>query len=218
MPHVFISYVRENAREVKRLVKALEAHNIDVWLDRDRIKPGQRWKDVIRSAITEGAFFLACFSSEYLARKRSYMNEELTLAIDELRQRQFDRAWFIPVQLSPGEMPDRSIGGGETLKSIQWVALYDDWNSGITRIVDTIAPNRKVLAEQLERLQSDSARARIRAADDLSKLGSAAEPAVPRLIELLDDDNQTVCAAAAHAIGKIGVPDEEAIVRACYEL
>ena len=90
-----------------------------------------RWADAIRQAIKGGTFFLACFSREYVERSKTYMNEELTLAIDELRQRANDRAWFIPVLLSACEIPDRAIGGGETLRSFQHVKLHQDWDEGM---------------------------------------------------------------------------------------
>ncbi len=51
------------------------------------------------------------------------MNEELTVAIEELRLRPTDRAWFIPVLLDDCEVPDRSIGAGETLRTLQWIKL-----------------------------------------------------------------------------------------------
>src|SRR4051812_24116869 len=123
MAHVFVSYVRDNYGEVERLCKQLSARGVNVWLDRKAILPGQRWKEAIRKAIKDGAFFLACFSSEYAERASSYMNEELVLAIEELRQRPTTRAWFVPVLLSKCEVPDRSIGAGESLRDLQWVDL-----------------------------------------------------------------------------------------------
>ena len=45
--HVFISYVRENKEQVDRLCQDLETHGVKVWLDRNDIKPGARWKDAI---------------------------------------------------------------------------------------------------------------------------------------------------------------------------
>jgi hypothetical protein len=119
MSHVFISYVRDNSEAIQKLSNSLEDHGVRVWLDRDKIRPGYRWKAAIRDAIREGAFFIACFSGEYHQRLRTYMNAELTFAIDELSERPTDRAWFIPVLLPGGVVPDRDIGGGETLRSLQ---------------------------------------------------------------------------------------------------
>src|SRR5437016_1303422 len=110
MAHVFLSYVRDNSDIVDVLANTLRAFGIETWLDREQIKPGTRWRDTIRDGIQEGAFFIACFSSEYNHRTKSYMNEELTLAIDELRQRPTDKAWFIPALLNESDIPDRNIG------------------------------------------------------------------------------------------------------------
>jgi hypothetical protein len=131
---VFVSYVREDQDVVDRLGKELNAYGINVWLDKTQLGPGYRWKDEIRKAISEGDFFIACFSEAYERRAKSYMNEELTLAIEELRQRPAERAWFIPVLLSKCEVPARSIGAGETLRDIQWVEFYRNWEEGIDRI------------------------------------------------------------------------------------
>jgi hypothetical protein len=78
---------------------------------------------------------MACFSSAYTSKDTSYMNEELTLAIEVLRLKSFGREWFIPVLLSECEVPARSIGGGETLMDFQWVDLYTDFAQGLRRLV-----------------------------------------------------------------------------------
>jgi hypothetical protein len=139
--HVFVSYVREDSAVVDRLVSELKAAGIRVWLDRDDLPPGSRWEDAIRQAITHGAFFICCISTRYLSRERSYMNEELLLAIDELRKRPADKAWFLPVVLDSAEIPDRKIGPGETLRSLQHVSLSTDWTGGIQKLVGVIDPD-----------------------------------------------------------------------------
>jgi hypothetical protein len=138
MPHVFISYVHENAELVDRLATELRSRGVDVWLDRQSIRPGERWRTAITRAIREGACFIACFSTEYAARGRTFMNEELTLAIEELRQRPHDRSWFIPVVLDGARVPDRPIGGGETLEDLQWVDLAK-WNDAVEQITAAIS-------------------------------------------------------------------------------
>lgn len=141
MKHVFISYMKEDSQSVKSIASDLRRNGIYVWLDRDELRPGQRWAVAIRKAIQDGAFYIACFSRAYTNRSKSYMNEELTLAIEELRQRPTDTSWFIPVLLDNCEVPDRNIGAGETLRSIQWVKLYEDYTEGIQRILSVIRPD-----------------------------------------------------------------------------
>ena len=68
------------------------------------------------------------------------MNEELTIAIDELSQRPlieyglFLLSWIYAISLI------RDIGGGETLNDIQHVKLYEDWENSIQRVVKIIQP------------------------------------------------------------------------------
>jgi hypothetical protein len=132
--------VREDAIVVDRLAMNLRQAGVNVWLDREQLQPGQRWQRSIRSAIGDGAYFLPCFSESYVKRARSYMNEELTVAIEELRLRQTDRSWLIPLQLDATPVPDRDIGGGETLRSLQWVDLGGDWHAGMRRLLTVVAP------------------------------------------------------------------------------
>lgn len=96
--------------------------------------PGQRWRDAIQYAIRSGALFVACFSQAYLSRGVSYMNEELTVAIEELRRRPTSSAWFIPASIDGSAIPSRSVGAGETLSDLQWIDLSANWNEGVDRI------------------------------------------------------------------------------------
>lgn len=85
--HVFISYVQEDSARVDELCQVLEAAHIPYWRDCESLGPGDAWQDKIRDAIREDAMvFLACFSKTTVAREKSYMNEEIHLAIEEHRQ------------------------------------------------------------------------------------------------------------------------------------
>lgn len=122
---------------VSRLVYNLRRRGVNVWFDRDALPPGVFWRDEIRRAVRDHEYFIACFSADFNARDRTYMNEELELAIDEIRLRGTS-PWFIPVLLS-GEIPDRVIGAGRTLRDIQFVDLSgEQWNRGVTAIVAAV--------------------------------------------------------------------------------
>ena len=219
--HVFISYVRENQEQVDRLCHDLKTQGVNVWLDRHSIKPGARWKDAIREAIRHGDFFIACFSEEYtnritIKREKTYMNEELTLAIEELRQFDSDREWFIPVLLSECAVPARSIGGGETLLDINWVPLHENWESGIQRILSVIKPIPPRIQNLMSALRSEDAGVRWKAAAALGQIGSEAKTAEPALIERLKDGDKDVRRYAAEALIKIG-PEAKAAVPGLIE-
>lgn len=202
--HVFISYVRENQKQVDRLCLELESNGVKVWQYRNSIKPGARWKDAIRKAIRRGDFFIACFSNEYASKTKTYMNEELTLAIEELRQYGSDREWFIPVLLSECDVPARSIGGGETLLDIQWVPLFDDWEGGIKRIVEVIEPIPQEVQAAINAIQLKDNGMRMSAVSNLGNIGHTS--AAASLAALLKDNDKDICIAAAISLGKIGGP------------
>ena len=138
MSHVFISYVRENEDVVNKLDQELTLHGIEVWRDVRNLGPGARWKQEIRNAIREGSFFIACFSKEYNNRVKTQMNEELLLAIEQLRLRPNNKVWFIPIKLNECEIPSLEISSTETLNDLNHVKLYEDWNAGIQRILGVI--------------------------------------------------------------------------------
>jgi len=133
--HVFISYVRDNSDIVDRLATDLRHLGIEVWLDRNNIMPGQRWRTAIRKAIQQGAFFIACYSQELNQRQETYMHSELRLAVDRLRNMPNDRVWFIPVFLNKTDIPSHDISNHETLADINTVALFADWDAGVLDIL-----------------------------------------------------------------------------------
>jgi hypothetical protein len=138
--HAFISYVREDAHHVDRLQRILEAAGVSVWRDTADLWPGEDWRMKIRHAITDNALvFIACFSSQSAARAKSYQNEELVLAADQLRLRRPDDPWLIPVRFDDCPVPDLDLGGGRTLASIQHADLFGEHrDAGTTRLLITV--------------------------------------------------------------------------------
>ena len=134
---MFLSYVHENLPVINRLVVDLRSRGADVWFDRDALPPGVIWRDEIRQAISRHEFFIACFSEEQNLRPRTYMNEELELAIQEIRLRG-NSPWFIPIRLS-GEIPDIRVGATRSLRDIQYVDLNDfNWMGAVDAIARAI--------------------------------------------------------------------------------
>jgi WD40 repeat protein len=138
--HAFISYVREDSPEVDRLQSVLESAGIRVWRDTVDLGPGQVWQDRIREAITGDALvFIACFSRNSVARGRSYQNEELMLAVEQFRLRPPDAPWLIPVRFDECGIPDRNLGGGLTLSSIQRVDLFGEhYDQSAAKLVEVV--------------------------------------------------------------------------------
>lgn len=137
MTDIFISYVKEDSRLVAFLAQILRLNGLNVWLDSEMIAPGQRWKSSIRDAIGRGTYFLSIHSKQRAARTVSYVNEELVLAIDEIRRRPANVTWFVPIKIDDCEIESRDIGGGETLSDIQYCDLTD-WSSGIRKLLNIL--------------------------------------------------------------------------------
>ena len=138
-----------NAERVERLAAELEARGVGTWLDRHQIKPGERWQKAIEDAIRSGAFFVACFSQAYAGRTRTHMNEELLLAIAEVRLRPEEASWFIPIRLDECEVPDRRIGPGLGIRSFQWLDMFPDWAKSVDRLAEAMGPPRPELLAPL---------------------------------------------------------------------
>ena len=144
MSEVFISYVNEDRRAVDFIASILSENGVKVWLDREKLQPGARWKSAIREAIKNGTYFISIYSKQRQGRSVSYANEELVLAIEEIRKRPTDKSWFIPVTIDDCIVEDREIGGGELLSDLQRCDLTD-WVPGITRLLNVLGVEEPTL-------------------------------------------------------------------------
>jgi hypothetical protein len=123
--HAFVSYVREDADEVGKLVSVLQAASIPVWKDTENLWPGQDWMQVITEAIEDGSLaFIACFSTSSAQKAKTYMNAELRLAVDQIRLMKPGRVWLLPVRLDDCDLPHFDLGGNRTLGSLQRIDLF----------------------------------------------------------------------------------------------
>ncbi|MDK9700101.1 MAG: toll/interleukin-1 receptor domain-containing protein [bacterium] len=142
--HTFISYVHDDILIVQRLAEYLRANAIEVWLDREKLAPGKKWQDVIRKAIRSGSYFIACFSDNYLTRSNNYMEEELNIALEELKLRPTETDWFIPVIINRYSFPELPKRIAAVIHETQ--VAYLVWNNfeiGGRKIRDTISPDAK---------------------------------------------------------------------------
>ncbi|MGH3435248.1 MAG: toll/interleukin-1 receptor domain-containing protein [Sciscionella sp.] len=138
---IFVSYVREDMDAVDQLVHALTESGFDVWMDRTHLLPGMRWQSEIKKAIRAGDYFIACFSPRYCNKLVSYMNEELIIAIEQLRLMPRNRRWFVPIMLETCEIPDLPIGPGETFSEfIQYADFSVNWDKAIRAVLDSLGP------------------------------------------------------------------------------
>jgi hypothetical protein len=182
--HVFISYVREDAAAADELQAVLEAAGIPVWRDTQDLWPGENWRAKIRRAISDEALvFLACFSRTSRARQVSYQNEELALAIEQMRLRRSSDAWLIPVRFDDSEIPDLALGSGLTLASIQRCDFFGSRRDPeAARLVKAV---RRVLARGAAVPTRRSSRSDV---DFLLDKAGSAEGGLQALVISVEDD------------------------------
>lgn len=140
MNHVFISYVRDDSVAVLRLVADLQRAGVSPWLDRESLRPGERWADAVEGAIRRGAFFLACFSHAYVRRERTYMDEELAVARACLADRGLVPGWLVPVLLDDVSPEAVGLTRDPSMGALHAVAMAPDWGDGVSRLLATLSP------------------------------------------------------------------------------
>jgi hypothetical protein len=68
MADVFVSYKREDALRVRKLVEALRAAELDVWWD-DDIPAAAPWEATIERALADARTVLVCWSPDAVTSK-----------------------------------------------------------------------------------------------------------------------------------------------------
>lgn len=99
---IFLSYARNDLDIVNRVYTGLKKRKLDVWFDKEDLKPG-RWKTQIMKAIGRSRFFVICISNAALRKtgdkRPGFQDDELTrayeIAIDQ-PEKQFT---IVPVRL-----------------------------------------------------------------------------------------------------------------------
>ena len=67
------------------------------------------------------------------------MNEELRLAIEQLRLMPLSQRWFIPLILKPCEIPDFQIDSVETFNNIQYIDFSQDWGNALSQLINALS-------------------------------------------------------------------------------
>jgi hypothetical protein len=129
-PRLFLSYAREDSVAARKLYEELSARGLNVWLDREALRPGQNWRVAVRQAIRGSRYFLALLSENSVS-KVGYVQKELKDALDILEEHPITSVFIIPARLDDCTPADHRI------RDLHWVDLFADWNHGVEQIVKT---------------------------------------------------------------------------------
>ncbi len=101
MSDIFISYKREDALRVARLVKALEGQGLSVWWDRD-LPGGESWRDNIQQALDDAKCAVVVWTKTSIGADGGFVRDEASSAAR--------RNILVPVMMDKVDPP---LGFGE---------------------------------------------------------------------------------------------------------
>lgn len=130
-PRVFISYAREDNDIAQRLYDDLKKEGVELWFDKQDLKPGQDWQLDIKKAIMESTFFLALISSKSMA-KEGFTQKELKVALDVLDEKpEGNKVFIIPVRVDDCPV-------NYQLQRYHWVNLFPSYAEGLNKLLEVI--------------------------------------------------------------------------------
>lgn len=113
---IFLIHAHADREAVLYLFQRMRREGLDVWLDSERLTPGQDWRNEIRNALLKCKVVVVCLSRAF-DQKRGYRHEELKLALDKADLLPDDEVFIIPARLEECEVP-------ESLRHLHRVDLF----------------------------------------------------------------------------------------------
>ena len=114
--NIFLIHAHSDRETVRKLYQRLVSDGLNVWLDAERLQPGQDWQNEIRDALLKCDVVLVCLSRNF-DKQQGYRHEELKLALEKANFLPDDEVFIIPVRLENCDMP-------ESLKHLHRVNLF----------------------------------------------------------------------------------------------
>jgi hypothetical protein len=115
--NIFLIHAHSDRETVHKLYDRLAKEGLNVWLDAERLQPGQDWQNEIRDALLKCDVVLVCLSRGF-DKQHGYRHEELKLALEKANFLPDDEVFIIPVRLEKCDMP-------ESLRHLHRVDLYE---------------------------------------------------------------------------------------------
>lgn len=126
---VFLCYASEDGRAVRGLYGRLREAEVDPWLDKVNLLPGQDWKREIAKAVRAADAVVVCLSA-HSVDKVGYVQKEIRHALDVADEHPEGAIFLIPLRLEECELPGR-------LTQWQWVDYFSA--GGYRRLLEALA-------------------------------------------------------------------------------
>lgn len=128
MSHVFVSYSRKDTAFVDQLIRDLEGKGIEVWVDREDIRGGDRWRPAIVEAIRTCQSFVLVLSPNSV--ESGNVSKEVSLAETHKRP-------IIPISLQPCDIPATME---YQLAELQWIDFgTGNYQSALERLTQVLS-------------------------------------------------------------------------------
>ncbi len=102
---VFLCYSHTDREVIRPLYSRLKKDGVELWLDREKLLPGQNWEDEIRKAIIRSHVVIVCLSRHF-NKQKGYRHEELKIALEKAALLPDDEIFIIPARLEKCDTPD----------------------------------------------------------------------------------------------------------------
>jgi hypothetical protein len=102
--NIFLIHAHSDRETVHKLYQRLVRDGLNVWLDAERLQPGQDWQNEIRTALLKCDAVIVCLSHAF-DRQKGYRHEELKLALEKANFLPGDEVFIVPVRLEECEVP-----------------------------------------------------------------------------------------------------------------
>jgi hypothetical protein len=114
--NIFMIHAHSDRETVHKLYGRLVSDRLYVWLDAERLQPGQDWQNEIRDALLKCNVVIVCLTRNF-DKQHGYRHEELKLALEKANFLPNDEVFIIPARLEQCDMP-------ESLKHLHRVDLF----------------------------------------------------------------------------------------------
>jgi hypothetical protein len=101
-PTVFLCHCSEDADDMEAIGARLQQSGINIWLDRQNLRGGDRWDQIMRKVIGEQVdYFIVLETPAMQGRRESYFYREINAALQRQEGFSWGTKFIFPVQLFP---------------------------------------------------------------------------------------------------------------------
>lgn len=118
--NILTEFVEELVKTI-RYLRTGDKLPMPVYIDRERLKPGFRWKPELARALCHSRAMLAVYTADYFAREYCVREWEAMLDLEMKRVGQSSRGMIIPIVFRADVDPDGNLVLPERIRDLQYL-------------------------------------------------------------------------------------------------